>query len=575
MNKIVLILLLVIGLLGCKPKTVEGTFKDWTLSDESVIGLFELENPSGREYFKISKPNNESVRVEKFNPNGIVVNTTVIVFQNGKLFSVTNANQWGYVYSTYEYTKQGSDQFLEIGKNYGTNTNLPCKGKILTFKNGLLINSKYVGFDGKDCECEEGYSMIKYERYGDKDRFGLVKAISYFGLKGERVASKDDDYHIKKTERDERGNVIEESYFGIEEMPVKTRIGFHKMMKKYDENDNNIEVEYFDLGKNKVENIYGTSKIIYEYAEGKIKKLIRFNAENKISLQTQSKVSDGAAIVKYDYDDRGNNILQSYFDADDKPFNTNKGYHLIERKYDNKNMLKEYQFKEKGNKPFKNTIGIHRYYYINDNYGRVILVAYFDDKEAPVKDEASKVFITKYTYDEDGRTASESYWENEDKKMTRWDKVHEERSIFNKEGQLTELIYLDENGNLLKSLSGESRIVYTYDKYSRKETMELYDSKIPINISNAEVNGYHKIQYFYDEQNRLEKIEYFNKDNEPVNVTINKYPSVQKITFEYQGRGIIRQKWFEAGSDIPKKVIDCIENQCMSTVGWSISFVNK
>lgn len=565
---------LALGLLSsCSPSNSEGNFKSWGYSDKAVIGTLELKNTGGVEYYKISKIDKESTKIEKFNANGILKETVVVKFGDGKISSMTHTTNQGFTYQTQTFQNRSGGIF-EVSKTWGANDNLPCKGISHIFKNGLIVESTYVGFDEKPCECSAGYATIKFKRYDDKNRWGQIQEKTFFDKKGEAVIS--GDYHMLKYQRDERGNITNESYWGIDNKAVKTRFGFHEVKRKFDKFDNVMELEVFGLSGEPVVSIYGVSKLLYEYEDGKVSKIIRYNVKNEIVEENGAQINDGAAIIKYKYDERGNLIITSYFDRSEKPMNSNMGYHTTKSHFDKSDNEDELMFYEISGKPVTDKRGIHRYYYLYDELGRNIGIAYYDKQNKPIKDDVDEVFMEKYKYDEEGRIVSVSYWSDENTKMTRWSGIHEYKYKYNEQGQNIEELHLDAQGNLKKSTSGESRTVTEYDEFSRISAYSTFDGEKPVMITNAaQVSNYNKISFEYDNQNRIYVIKYFDTEGNPVDAVVNDTDRVHKIEIEYQGNSVVRENWYRKGSSVPSKIIDCVTSQCMRTSGNGMEYLNK
>jgi type IV secretory pathway TrbF-like protein len=315
---------------------------------------------------------------------------------------------------------------------------------------------------------------------------------------------------------------------------------------------------------------------LYEYEEGNVSKITRFNIKNEVSKESGAQIDDGAAIIKYKYDERGNTISMAYFDKFEKPMISNMGYHLTKFHADKYNNTDEMMYFGLNGNPTTDKKGIHKYYYLYDNLGRNVGEAYYDKQNKPMKDDVNNVFMEKYKYDEDGRMISVSYWSDEKTKMTRWSGIHEYKYTYNKQGQQLETLNLDTEGNLKKSTSGESRWVTEYDKSSRVLAYSIFDGKTPVMMTDAAlVSNYHKRAFEYDNQNRTYKIEYFDREGNPVEAVVNRIDKVQKIEIEYQGNNVIRENWYKKGSSIPSKVVDCITFQCMRTSGNGMEYLNR
>jgi hypothetical protein len=72
----------------------DSVFKDWGFCPEKVFGIYLIEKVKHRTYFKISTINKDLVKVQKYNPVGILINTISVNFSIGKIYLITEANQW-------------------------------------------------------------------------------------------------------------------------------------------------------------------------------------------------------------------------------------------------------------------------------------------------------------------------------------------------------------------------------------------------------------------------------------------------------------------------------------------------
>ena len=63
----------------------EGYYNDWDFTPNGVHGNLPLKNIIGRQSNKIVKINDHLVRIQQFNPSGIVINTSTLIFENGSI----------------------------------------------------------------------------------------------------------------------------------------------------------------------------------------------------------------------------------------------------------------------------------------------------------------------------------------------------------------------------------------------------------------------------------------------------------------------------------------------------------
>lgn len=551
-------------------------FKEWNYSSTGVFGLIKLDNPIHRSYFKIWKPEFSSVKVQQYDSSDILENTIVLRYLNGRLSQITRTNRWGDVYETDKFASAGPGQLLVTIKNNGKNSFLPAKGAKYVYTNNLLSEVRYVSYSNKLTSIATGAAIVRYKRYTDRNRFSLLKEMSFFDENDKPVISKSYDCHKVVYEYDERGNQLSISYYGTENEPLTNRYGGFKSRMLYDANDEAVRSEIIGLDDSLVNNSYGVSGTKYDYKDGLLSKATRFNEKNQ--TVKASAAGDGIAIIKYEYDDKGNEIKWSCFDESDNPMNSQSGYHQIAYTYSPDGMLIAVAYFDKQGAAVVDRSRIHRYSYVRDDKGRIIQTGYYDKDDKPVKDDVDEVFMVKYRYDDFGREISRSFWQDSDKKMQRWDGYHEQRFQYNDDGQEVESLFYDENGKLFVGSSGYSRAVTAYDSNARRIELKWYNDTTPAVTAKSFIDGYHSLKYSYDENGRISNVRYFDAGGKPVNATIGLEDSgifYHRVEFVYKGNRVIEQKFYVAESTTPDKIIDCLKNDCVSTNGVGRSRKNQ
>jgi serine/threonine protein kinase len=548
----------------------EGIFKDWNYSDSKVFGLVPLNDTRNRDYYKISKIDKDRVKVEEFNERGIVQITHIIQFSNNKLASISSIDKRGFTYNTQSF-KNSKAGLEETCRNYGENSVLPSKSLVHKFQEGLLTETSYKGFDGKIGSGPNGYAVIKYSSYTDENRFGLWKEKAFFDSEGNPFEY--GEYHKVKLKRDDRGNIINETYWDGNGKPVTNEYGVHQITYKYNQSDNLIEENYYSLLGKPVLNTYGICKIKYEYSDGLHIRTVRYSSANMVSQEAGLQIIDGASIIEYEYDKRANIISQVYFNHKKEQINSTYGYAKIIQKFDGKDNCIQQSFFNQSNEAVEDIDQVHRYVYTYDQFGFNTSTAYFDRFNQPRN--TNLTYMQKFKYNELGQRISVSYWKNENEKITRWSGEHEEQTKYNEQGQKIETYYLDKEGQLYKAATGESRVVSQYDRYARLASVATFDGNQPSIVVGASVVNYHLIRYLYDGQNRRSEIQYFDVNGKPCNASVDQYGLVSKIEMVYQGNKIVKQKWYKKNEQIPFKTFDCYESECMHPAGMSIRWINK
>ena len=569
-----LILLIVLGLSKFQlfgNNLYEGEYKNWTFSDTQVYGLVQLEDHRSRDYCKITQVSEGVTKIEEFNECDVLKETTILKYIDGKLHSISTTDQNGFNFKNQLFTSS-TEGLEEIEKERGENTNLPSKSMVHTFENGLLLESKYKNFDGTIGVGPKGYSKIKYVRFDDENRWGLRKEETYYDENGNPTQY--GNIHKISYERDERGNIIQKSFWDANNKPVLNDLNVHLIKYTYDALDNETEESYYGISDEAIINGYGIGSIRYDYQNGKCISETRFTTPGVIATASTLEALDKASIIKYEYDARGNVILTTYFNELNAVTKTTSGYAKIARQFDSHdNYTKEEYMDEFGNR-IEDDNGIHCYAYTYDQLGRRISISFFDKFLEPTQ-ESFTYFMSKHKYEESGLLSSTSYWRNNDSKMTRWSGEHEVNYKYNDQGQELESYYLDEEGSLKKTAFGSSRIVTKYDRLARETSVAYFDNEVPSSVLGTTVAGYHSINYNYNNENKLISIEYLDENYNHTNANVYSYGEVSRVELLYKGNKISEQKWYLANSEIPIKVLDCFNSECMTSGGLVMRFLHK
>lgn len=215
---------------------------------------------------------------------------------------------------------------------------------------GKITEFRSYGVDGLpilDKRGEHGETKV----YNDQ---GYLTEYTRRGLKWEPISELRTDVAIIRYDVDERGNRIQELYFDINGKPVGTPTGIYGARRSY--NSRNQTIEKIHLGPNEsIKDTPGQTMITqYEYdMQGHFIKAIHLDderqpiADNRAqtlytrdkfgnALKVEHQDKDGnprlrsytkAAFIRYDYNDRGQLLLQEYFGVDEEPVNlADKGW---------------------------------------------------------------------------------------------------------------------------------------------------------------------------------------------------------------------------------------------------------
>jgi formylglycine-generating enzyme required for sulfatase activity len=173
------------------------------------------------------------------------------------------------------------------------------------------ITKIYYGIDGKitiikpESPWQQGYSIIKTCYDKDGNEIEVMHLDSTFTL----VSGFIDGIAIHKNAYDSVGNRIEERYYGVDYLPKNNIFGVSIFKNKYDKYGNHIEMKYFDKdGK-----LGGIIKTDYNN-DGNIVMEAFYDQHGNLS----NSPSGGYAIKKFDFDESGKLIRTTYIDQNNK-----------------------------------------------------------------------------------------------------------------------------------------------------------------------------------------------------------------------------------------------------------------
>jgi YD repeat-containing protein len=558
--------------------TKDSVFKNWYYTPSGVFGRIPLGEIRERAFCEISRTNDKSVLVREYNPAGVLIKTSAIYFQKGKLSLITETNQWGEIYDSVYFKPSDQDEFTVFEKLRGRNPNLPCYALRYTYKKNLLAEILCLKDSTRPTTDRDGIAHYVFERYDDQQRFGLLKSESFFDDIDNAVISKKKDCHKITYEYDERANLITKSLLGIHDEPLEDRYGNYKSKSHYDKRDNEIQTDYYDThgaigGEHQT---YG--RLIREYGNGFLTREKHMNESYEGSFNAH--FLDSATTIEYRYDQKGNLIEKTFYDEQGLPVNNNLGIHKTVLRYNEGGMLTDLAFFNAKSLPVSDEWGIHRYLFERNSAGQKISERTFNNLELPVKNILDGVFETKYKYDDWGRIMSSSYWVNDTIRTTNRIGCYESVPTYDRNGQAISVEYLNRSGQSSDNLFGFSNHKIIYDDRAQMQEIAFFHGTKPVLLkdSNYLVFNFHSIKYNYDYNNRIRSLEYFDNIGKPVNAVINfldQAPvAVQRVEFGYQSFKLVSEKFYSVGGDGTPVVVDCKKQNNLSENGMGLKLTN-
>lgn len=216
-----------------------------------------------------------------------------------------------------------------------------------------------------------------------------------------------------------------------------------------------------------------------------------------------------------------------------------KGYASVIKKYEDGKLVLEQYLDEKG-EPVILPAGYAQIKRVYDDRGKNTEIIYLDENDRPVVMNNGYDTIRR-TYDKKGRPDTDTYWaDNAQTKRTQgyW----QYKRVYNDEGRICELRYLDQAGNLIRNTSGYAVVHRSYDG---EATIDIYFDE-NLNPVTSDLGQYGKrtetlnnvqITTYLDENGEAyntnrgyaivkkegAKTQYFDADEKPVTIGRNQF----------------------------------------------------
>jgi hypothetical protein len=357
-----------------------------------------------------------------------------------------------------------------------------------------------------------------------------------------------------------QGLVLRQAETGPDGAEITLKNGVHAVVSQYDGLGRLLQLTLLGDDGRPINGPSGYASYMREYetqGAGNDVSQTYYDADGRTTLS-----SDGYSKLVAEHDERGNNTAIAYLDVDGKPIDAKNGYAAAKRKFDeHQNISAEDRFDTAG-QPVFDTDGRAGFRVKYDKHGNAIEIASIGVDSKPVINREG-YSILKRTFDDHGNVVDESYFDTGGKRMTVPFGVAELRRQFDDHDNLTQLAYFDTDGNPTFSKEEIARAEYSYDKLGNEVKRQFFgvDGKrtaatdgqagyrqtfdergnllelaiFGINdepkLSSAMNAAY--IRYKYDDHGRNTEVEYLGADNKPI-IVPGGYASIR---YSYDTRG--------------------------------------
>lgn len=451
-------------------------------------------------------------------------------------------------------------------------------------KNGNQIKVSYFDADTLPCIIKDGLFSYFISEY---DASGNVVKETFFDTDG-KVSLRDNGYAIGEYRVDNCRRIIEYAYYDENHIPCYINKEYHKVKVKYDSKGNVIQNSFYNHHNEPINhrNNNNIAEVVgYEYDERNNCICIKHMDANGKYININPA---GYSIENRTFDDMGRVVEISYLNKDKEPcWNSTKtgSYSIIKHKYDQYNNITLYRYLDpQGN--LTNASGAAEITVNYDDYNRIIKREYRDKfgaltpgimyqkaielyqynninltSKISLYNSDNTLYINHiYNYDNLGRLVSTENRDSDGKlkiaQIVNMGKVpFAILRIGNDEfGNVISYNYYDENNELMNNKDGYATEKWTYDKYGRIVTDELFDKDGKAAFS--AIQGWHKSFGIYNDKGLIIEISYFDINGKYVNVTSGAITGGCKIEYIYDEKGkTINSIGYEAQNGNVQKII--------------------
>lgn len=317
---------------------------------------------------------------------------------------------------------------------------------------------------------------------------------------------------IFRAVRDDRGFIIEEASFGIDDKPILDATGKHLYKQERDAFGRVIAERYFDLDKKRVANSDGCSGERTEYeADGQISRITCLDDADRPRGRT-----NGVAVRELMYDAHGCNIGVRFFDKANKPTTDPDGIAGEDLQVDAFCSQTRRTCIDTNGDPHACGPGRPAQYRTKvDSRGNAVSMTHWNEAQQPALDEEFDAYELRYRYDDAGNVISLSCFDV-DRSPIECDGTgfHEKRTAFDVNGRRTQESFLGRDGRPAFNLGASSRR-YKHDNYDHPFESQSFDDKNHL----VEQSGTATIRELYDVRHQRFAIVLLDKSGKPARYT--------------------------------------------------------
>ncbi len=386
----------------------------------------------------------------------------------------------GIAAACYEYDENGNETaryFLDAAGKPCVLNRFCHKAEMTYDEAGNQLSVTYYNASGGKMSVN-GTAQYVYEY----DVRGNTTRIRSFAANGKLSKAWADE----RSQFDDRNNPVSVAYYNADGKPALCDDGYHKVVRQFASNNLCVREEY-----------YGTSGTLKNVANNKyaVRKMEYDDRGNQVSetyfTETGERGCDNNKVHKYynQYDKIANKVShQISFGVDGKPISVAGAAPEGRITYDKKgNMLSLACYDGNGGK-INGQNGWHDTRYTYDESGEKLSQAYYSLDGKAVSEKNMKYHKVAYEYDGWRNVITETYYGTDGKKTENANGVGIVRYKYNDLNQRTEEAYFGSNGKPKNCGYGYQRVVYTF-KNGTEHSCVIYDANKKKIATGQVVNG--------------------------------------------------------------------------------------
>ena len=239
---------------------------------------------------------------------------------------------------------------------------------------------------------------------------------------------------------------------------------------------------------------------------------VRYVLNGKLQPYSDRFVRASRTVIKYD----GNKETRHYFDAMNLPTVVSGHVYKTEMLLDSEGNRQSLSFFDIHNNPVANDFDIARYNWKEKDNGDVIEYRYDLDGKLQRNRPGFGYMITRFTWDNDGLLKRMFNLGEEGTAITPDEAGVAMTDIrYSPQGQFVRWTNLSKEGTPLKGMSNIAEIKYQPSDFRAEAEAWFYDEN---NLPQSTNWGAHRVSYKFDGVGNNVKVDYFNTNNQPVNI---------------------------------------------------------